>query len=133
MFALTNGGGMLTANVPDVCKTPTPPVGPIPIPYPNMAQCSLANPGTLCKKVMVGGALACNMGTKTTLSNGDEAGVAGGVASNSFIGEAAFVQGSTKVRLEGKGAVRVGDPTTHNKNNTMGAATAPSQTKVMMG
>ena len=133
MFCLTNAGGMLTATVPDVCKTPAPPAAPVPIPYPNMAQLSLANPGTTCKKIIVSGGLALNLGSKTTISNGDEAGVAGGVSSSKFIGEAAFTQGSTKVRLEGKAAVRVGDPTTHNSKNTVGMASAPSQTKVMMG
>lgn len=133
MFCVTNAGGMLTANIPDVCKTPAPPAPPVPVPYPNMAAASLADPGSLCKKIMVSGGMAYNMGSKTTLTNGDEAGVVGGMASNKFIGEAEIVMASVKVRLEGKGAVRVNDQTSHNAKNTMGMVTAPSQTKVMMG
>lgn len=133
MFGLTNSGGMLTANVPDVCKTPTPPAGPVPIPYPNMAQLTMVDASTACSKVQLSGGMALTVKSKTTISNGDEAGVAGGVASSKNVGEAAFTMGSMKVRLEGKAAVRVNDPTTHNAKNTMGMATAPSQTKVMIG
>ena len=132
MFAATNSKGTFTATVPDVCKTPTP-AGPTPIPYPNIAQATASDPSSICKKVMINGGLALDMGSKTLLSNGDEAGNAGGgVASSKIIGEAAFVQGSMKVQLEGKGAVRLGDPTTHNAKNTMGMVAAPSQAKVQI-
>ena len=133
MFGLTNAGGMLTATAPDVCKTPSPPAGTPPIPYPNMAQLNMVNVGTACSKVQLSGGMALKLDSKTTISNGDEAGVAGGVASGKNVGEAAFTMGSMKVRLEGKAAVRVSDPTTHNSQNTIGMATAPSQTKVMIG
>ena len=133
MFGLTNSGGMLTANMPDVCKTPTPPAGTPPIPYPNTAQLSMVDASTACSKVQLNGGMALTAKSKTTISNGDEAGVAGGVSSNKNVGAAAFTMGSMKVRLEGKAAVRVNDPTTHNDKNAMGMATAPSQTKVQIG
>ena len=117
MFALTNQGGNLTALAPDVCKVPSP-AGPVPTPFPNMAVCSMVNPSSACTKVMVSGGLALTVKSKTMLSNGDEAGT--------------FVQGSMKVRLEGKAAVRNADPTTHNANNTTGIAASPTQTKVMV-
>lgn len=132
MFAVTNAGGSFIATVPDVCKTPTP-GGPVPVPYPNIAQGALLSPGTLSSKVSVAGGMAATMKSETTLSNGDEAGVNGGVASNKFIGKAAFIKGSSKVRIEGKAALRMGDPSTHNEKNTMGSVAAPSQSKVMMG
>ena len=131
MFGLTNMGGMFTATVPDVCKTPAAP-SPIPVPYPNIGQGTLADPSSVSTKVMVSGGLALTLSSKTLISSGDEAGVLGGVSSGRFIGEIAFVQGSQKVRLQGKAAVRQGDPTTHNAKNTTGLASAPSQTKVMM-
>ncbi len=131
MFAATNAKGTFTATVPDVCKTPTP-AGPTPVPYPNIAQAATADPSSACSKVMIDGGLALNLGSKTLLSNGDEAGTIGGVASSKFIGEAAFIQGSMKVQLQGKGAVRLGDPTTHNARNTTGMVAAPSQGKVMI-
>ncbi len=131
MYTLTNSGGTLTALVPDICKVPSP-TGPIPTPFPNMAQCNMADPGSVSNTVMISGGLAMHQSSKTTISNGDEAGTLMGVASNKVMGETTFSQGSTKVRIEGKAAVRMSDPTMHNNNNTTGMATAPSQTKVMM-
>lgn len=131
MFALTNQGGCLTALVPDVCKVPSP-AGPVPTPFPNTATCSMANPATLCEKVMISGGLALTLSSQTCLSNGDEAGTLLGTASNTVMGQTAFVSGSQKVRLAGSAAVRNTDPTTHNTRNTTGIASAPTQTKVMM-
>ena len=131
MFSLTNTGGNLTALVPDICKVPSP-AGPVPTPFPNMAQCSMADPGSVSTKVMVSGGLAMHQSSKTLLSNGDEAGTLMGAASNKVMGETTFTKGSTKVMIEGKAAVRVSDPTMHNSNNTSGMAVAPTQTKVMM-
>lgn len=133
MFALTNSNGMLTFNVPDVCKTPAPPAPPVPLPYPNMSQCTLFSPGSLSKKVTIVNGMAATVRSETTLSNGDEPGVAGGVKSNCIVGKAAFILGSNKVRLEGKAAVFMGNPTTHNKENTIGTAALPSQSKVSIG
>lgn len=133
MFAVTNAKGMFSANIPDVCKTPAPPGPPVPVPYPNLAQCTTLLPSTVSKKVTINGGMAATQSSETTISNGDEAGAAGGVASNSIVGKAAFISGSTKVRIEGKSAVFLGNPTTHNKQNTTGLVAVPSQTKVMIG
>ncbi len=131
--ALTNMGGMMTANVPDVCKVPTPSGSPVPTPFPNMSQGTMLNPGTLTKKVKVAKAPAAMLSSKTTLSNGDEPGVALGVVSGKIMGPAEFINGSMKVRLEGKAAIRLGDPTKQNQGNTTGAVVAPSQAIVLMG
>ncbi|MBQ2516834.1 MAG: DUF4150 domain-containing protein [Desulfovibrio sp.] len=131
MFASTNASGTFTAIVPDTCNTPSP-TGVTPIPYPNIAQATTTDPSSACTKIMVSGGLALNLGSKTLLSNGDEAGTAGGVASDRFIGECAFTQGSMKVQLQGKAAIRMGDPTTHNARNTTGMVSVPSQSKVQM-
>lgn len=132
MFSLTTSAGMLTVTAPDVCKTPAPPGSPVPVPYPNIAQLPLIDSGTACEKITVSGGPALNLDSETTLSNGDEPGVAGGVSSGKNLGKAAFTMGSAKVRFEGKAAVHVGNPTTHNEKNTVGMATVPSQTKVMI-
>ena len=129
MFASTNASGTFTAIVPDTCNTPSP-TGATPIPYPNIAQATTTDPSSACNKVMVSGGLALNLGSKTLLSSGDEAGTAGGVASGRFIGECAFTQGSMKVQLEGKGAIRMGDSTTHNAKNTTGKVATPAQSNV---
>lgn len=124
--------GMAIASVPDTCNTPAPPAAPVPIPYPNIAQIPLIS-GEVSTKVKIAGAPAVMKGAKTPLSNGDEAGVTGGVSSGSFIGEMECAAGSSKVKVEGKPAVRMGDQTKHNKGNTMGSITVPSQAFVMMG
>ncbi|MDD6088905.1 MAG: DUF4150 domain-containing protein [Desulfovibrionaceae bacterium] len=130
--AMTNMGGMFTATTPDVCKTPTP-GSPVPIPYPNISQGTMLDVSSLAKKVQICGGKPALVTSSTMLSNGDEAGTAGGVASSKFIGKTEFTSGSVKVRIEGKSAVRLGDPTTQNEKNTAGMATAPSQTKVFLG
>lgn len=133
-FALTNAGGTLMSTGPtDVCKTPAPPGSPVPIPYPNVAQMTMADTAKLCKKVKIAGAKAATVKTQTKTSNGDEPGTAGGVVSNKNMGPCGFLKGSMAVKMEGSPAVRLGDQTKHNghpNNNTMGAAIAPSQTKV---
>ena len=51
-FPAGSKGGGFTVAFPDVCKTPTP-AGPVPIPYPNIAQTAQAK--QQAKKVKVGG------------------------------------------------------------------------------
>lgn len=58
---------------PDVCKTPPPPGGPIPIPYPNFASSSDLKSGS--KKVKGGGKMVI-VKTGFSMSEGDESGVA---------------------------------------------------------
>ena len=53
MFACTSMAGMAIGTpMTDVCKTPTP-AGPQPMPYPNLAQIPMTNPGTTEKTVTV--------------------------------------------------------------------------------
>lgn len=127
MFAATIQGGQVTCPV-DVCKTPAPPGPPIPIPYPNTAMTTLANPASL--KVLISNAPALTKASKIAMSMGDNAGVAGGVVSGSFMGECEFVTASFKVKFEGKPAVRQLDQAKSNKGNTFGSLLQPSQVKV---
>jgi Domain of unknown function (DUF4150) len=109
----TNGK---TIAFPDVCKTPSP-GGPIPIPYPNIAQSSDTDKGT--KKVEVEGKPVCVSDSNFKTSNGDEAGTAGGgVASNKTKGKAEFVNYSFDVMFEGKNVARSFDLMLHNDKNT---------------
>lgn len=101
---------------PDVCKTPSP-GGPIPIPYPNLAQSSDTAKGT--KKVKCDGKSVCTEKSNFSTSTGDEAGTAGGgVVSNKTKGKAEFVNWSFDVKFEGKGVARAMDPMLHNNKNT---------------
>ena len=133
-FASTMGSGMCMASAPDVCKTPTP-GGPVPMPYPNIAQLAMANPGTCAKKVFIVNKPAATTKTVIMLSSGDEPGVAGGVVSNRNIGPCLFKVGSTSVNIEGNPAVYLGSTTAHNgqsNSNTVGAQTVPSQVTVVV-
>ncbi|MDR3300679.1 MAG: DUF4150 domain-containing protein [Candidatus Accumulibacter sp.] len=132
MFALTLKGGTAQSTVPDVCKTPAPPAGPVPIPYVNIFQCNMVNPSTASQKVFIDGAPALNVKSQTLISNGDEAGVNGGVSSNKFIGQGEFIAGSQKVQFEGKAAVSQGAQTKHNNGNTVGICSMSGQSKVMV-
>jgi len=76
MFGNSQMGGLDTG-FPDVCLTPTP-AGPVPIPYPNLAPGPTAVPAQV--KVMYMFTPAHNMATMAPLTNGDNGGVATGVA-----------------------------------------------------
>jgi len=132
--ASTNEGGQCFA-FPDVCKTPTP-AGPVPIPYPNIAMLNQASGGTLSSKVKIVGNKAATQDTEITMSSGDEAGSVGGVVSNKIKGPAKFTQGSSKVKIEGKGAAylgaMVGQNDSSNSNMPVGHQVAPSQVKVIV-
>lgn len=136
MFMLNNGGAMALA-VPDVCITPVPtPVGPVPtpLPYPNTATTSMADPGGVVAKVLVVGMPALNIGSKITMTQGDQPGSQGGVISHKVMGEMNFLLGSATVMVGGKPAVRLTALTGHNgaPPNAEGAVIAPSQTIVMV-
>ncbi|MDO7641967.1 MAG: DUF4150 domain-containing protein [Reinekea forsetii] len=132
MFLNSQMGAMNMA-MPDVCKTPVPPAGPVPMPYPNSAQSTMANPSTASKKVMVANAPAHSLKTVVTLSMGDNAGVAGGVMSSKMMGECRHSKGSMKVMIEGQPATRLTDMTMQNAmpGNSVGATIKPAQTKVL--
>ena len=110
------GSGGVTIAFPDVCKTPSP-AGPIPIPYPNIAQSTDTAQGS--KKVKCDGNPVCLENSNFSMSTGDEAGNAGGgVVSNKIKGKAEFVNFSFDVKFEGKGVARALDLMLHNDKNT---------------
>ena len=111
--------GLSTATIPDVCKTPSP-GGPVPIPYPNIAQIITLSSGTSTVKTdkIMGG----NKGSKFALSNGDNAGTLGGVKSNMFMKEATWILYSFDVKMDGKNACRLTDKMFHNKENAANLA-----------
>lgn len=105
----------ITAAFPDVCKTPTP-AGPVPIPYPNIAQSSDTDKGS--KKVTCDGQPVCLKDSNFKTSTGDEAGTAGGVVSGKTKGKAEFINYSFDVKFEGKNVARAMDLMLHNDKNT---------------
>lgn len=111
--------GISIATIPDVCKTPSP-AGPVPIPYPNIAQSITLSDGTTTVKGDK--MMAAIKGSKFTLSNGDNAGVAGGVKSSTFMKEATWILYSFDVKLDGKNACRLTDKMFHNAENAANLA-----------
>jgi hypothetical protein len=108
--------GVSVATIPDVCKTPSP-GGPVPIPYPNISQSATLAKGTTTVKAD-GGMMIAIKGSEFSLSNGDNAGVAGGVKSSTFMKESTWILYSFDVKIEGQNACRLTDKKFQNHENT---------------
>jgi len=93
-----------------------------------------ANPSTLSKSVKIVGFMAATVQTQILMSNGDNAGVAGGVVSSTVMGSCQFKLGSTSVKIEGQQAVYQGSLIGHNNasnaNMPAGTQVSPSQPMV---
>jgi len=111
--------GVSIATVPDVCKTPSP-GGPVPIPYPNFADQSSLDKGT--KTVTAKGKMIAIKGSEYSMSSGDEPGTVGGVTSNTFKKETAWITYSFDVKMDGENACRHTDKMFHNHKNTVNLA-----------
>jgi hypothetical protein len=109
--------GVSVATVPDVCKTPSP-GGPVPIPYPNVSQSMTLAKGTTTVKAD-GGMMIAIKGSEFSLSNGDNAGVAGGVKSSTFMKESTWILYSFDVKIDGQNACRLSDKKFQNHENTV--------------
>jgi hypothetical protein len=91
---------------PDVCKTPSP-GGPIPLPYPNVAQSTTTSDGS--SSVTADGNPIMLKTSSFVLSTGDEAGSAMGVVSNKIKGKAYPTMYSFDVKVEGQNVFRQTD------------------------
>jgi len=128
MFANTQMMG-IDMGFPDVCLTPTP-VGPVPIPYPNIAAGPMGVPAAYT--VLFMGAPAHNMGTVVPMTNGDNAGVNMGVAAGTVMGPSRHLTGSFTTLVGGMPATRVTSMSLQNSTNCPGMRVVPSQTKVLI-
>ncbi len=134
MFASTKQGGVCQG-APDVCKTPSPPGSPVPIPYVNIAMCNQARGDTCSSKVKICNKVALTKQSVIPQSTGDESGSVGGIISSTIKGPAKYTTCSMKVKIEGQPAVYFGCALTQNGENPnvfAGAQIAPSQLKVMI-
>lgn len=114
---------------PDVCNTPTP-AGPVPTPYPNESMQMMAV--EFVDNILIAGAPAHNLSTEIPLSNGDNAGVALGVASGTVMGPTRTVLGAETVLFGGMPATRLSSETIQNSTNVPGVCVAPSQEKLLI-
>ena len=126
MFANTQMMGV-DLGVPDVCLTP--PV-PVPVPYPDVALGPTAIPSQL--KVLILAAPAHNLATVTPLTNGDNAGVALGVASGMVMGPSRHVTAAFTVLFGGMPTTRLTSVTIQNGTNVPGCRIVPSQPMVLL-
>lgn len=128
MFANTQMMGIDTG-FPDVCLTPTP-AGPVPIPYPNIAAGPMGVPAAY--NVLFMAAPAHNMATTIPLTNGDNAGVATGVASGMVMGPARPVTAAFTMLVGGAPTTRLSSMSIQNSTNCPGCRIVPSQIKVLV-
>ncbi|WKB53776.1 DUF4150 domain-containing protein [Eleftheria terrae] len=126
MFANCQMGGIDMA-FPDVCLTP--PV-PVPVPYPNIAASPMAVGAAY--NLLVGCAPAHNLGTTIPMTNGDNAGVALGVASGMVMGPSRHLTAAFTVLFGGMPATRLTSASLQNSTNAPGMRVAPSQVKVLL-
>jgi hypothetical protein len=128
MLAKTQAGGMCMA-FPDVCLTPTP-AGPVPIPYPNIA----ADPTdvSFVPNVLLTCTPAHNMSTFPVMTNGDNAGVATGVASGTVMAPEHTVTAAFTCIVGGMPLARLTSVTIQNNTNAPGAKIVPSVTNVVV-
>lgn len=102
---------------PDVLRTPTP-GGPVPMPYPNIAQLSAAEQTS--PNVNAGGKPVIRKDSSIKDSSGGEPGTGGGVSSGTQLKSCTFAQASATVKVNGQGVVRQGDATKQNDSNAVG-------------
>jgi Domain of unknown function (DUF4150)/GHH signature containing HNH/Endo VII superfamily nuclease toxin 2 len=117
-IACKAASGKSIAAFPDTCLSPpSPPAGPIPIPYPNSAYASDATNGSTT--VMISGQEVMLKDQSTfKKSTGDEAATKSlgmGVVTHAIQGEASFVAWSMDVKIEGQNVDRHLDQMMHNE------------------
>ena len=122
MMSMTYGGGMAMA-VPDVCMTPP---FAIPVPLPNIANNGVVVPGYFT--CMINCMPELNIGSMYAVTNGDEAGAMGGVASGMIVGPGRAMMGSQSCFIGGMPIWRLTEPTIQNMSNAPGVTCVPSQT-----
>jgi hypothetical protein len=128
MFANTQMMGM-DMGFPDVCLTPAVPA-PIPIPYPNIAMGPTAIPNVV--NIFIMAMPVHNLGTSTPLTNGDNAGLATGVASGTVMGPSRHLTGAFTVLYCGMPATRLTSMSLQNSTNAPGCRLVPSQPVVLI-
>lgn len=126
MFANAQRMG-IDLGFPDVCLTP--PV-PVPVPYPNIAAGPMGVPAVY--NVLFMCTPAHNLATTVPLTNGDNAGVAMGVASGTVMGPSRHLTGAFTVLVGGMPATRLTSVSLQNSTNCPGMRVVPSQIKVLL-
>nr|WP_293246643.1 DUF4150 domain-containing protein [Panacagrimonas sp.] len=116
---------------PDVCLTPAPPApAPVPIPYPNIGMGPMGIPNVL--NILAMCTPIHNMATVIPMSNGDNPGVAMGVASGTVMGPVRHLTGSFTVLANAMPMTKLTSVSIQNNTNCPGARIVPSQVRVLL-
>jgi hypothetical protein len=117
-IACKAAAGKTVAAFPDVCLSPpSPPAGPVPIPYPNTAKARDTTNGSTTVQISGQEVMLKDQSTFKT-STGDEAATKSlgmGVITHTIQGEASFISWSSDVKIEGCNVDRHLDMTIHNE------------------
>lgn len=127
MFANTQMMGV-DIGFPDVCLTPTP--APVPIPYPNIALGPMTVPAVY--NVLMSCAPAHNLFSTVVMTNGDNPGVAMGVASGMVMGPSRRLTGAFSVICGAAPLQRLTSFGIQNSTNCPGVRVVPSQVQVLV-
>jgi len=119
----------LDTGFPDVCLTPSP-AGPVPIPYPNLGPGPTSTPSQV--QVLYMYTPSHNLTTMEPMTQGDNAGVATGVASGTVMGPRRHVTASFTVLVKGAPATKMTSVAIQNNTNCPGVRSVPSQVKVIL-
>ncbi len=128
MFANSQMGAM-NMGFPDVCLTPAGPAV-VPVPYPNIALGPTAIPSQV--KIFILAMPAHNLGTTIPMTNGDNAGLATGVASGTVMGPSRHLTGAFTVLYCGLPATRLTSVSLQNSTNAPGVCIVPAQPIVLL-
>ena len=123
MFATTQMGG-IDFGIPDVCKSP------VPIPYPNIAARPMGVGAAY--NILTGCAPTHTLLTVVPLSSGDNAGVLGGVVSQTCMGPSRRLTGAFTVLYNGMPGARLTSMGTQNTVNCVGLTIVPSQVTLLV-
>lgn len=122
-LACKAGSGKSVAAFPDVCLSPpTPPAGPVPVPYPVTAMDSDTDGGSKHVKIS-GKEVMLKDKSSFKKCTGDEAATKSlgmGVVTHQITGKVYFTAWSMDVKIEGENAVRHLDLVTHNHMSSPG-------------
>ncbi len=119
-IACKKGGGKVIAEFPDVCLSPpSPPAGPLPVPYPNTSFSKDMKSGSKTVKIKGGEVMLKDKSFYKTSPLGNEAATksfGANVITHTITGKTYFVAWSMDVKFEGKNVDRHMDMTTSNHN-----------------
>jgi hypothetical protein len=113
-------GNQSICAMPDVCLSPpSPPAGPVPLPYPNTAAASDTSEGSKTVKIS-GNEVGLKNSSNYKKSTGDEAATKSlgmGVVTHNIQGKMEHAAWSFDVKIEGANGIRHMDLTAHNYSN----------------